>query len=35
VLFGDGSVRFVSETIDPMIWAALSSRAGGEILDSQ
>jgi prepilin-type N-terminal cleavage/methylation domain-containing protein/prepilin-type processing-associated H-X9-DG protein len=35
VLFGDGSVRFISEEIDPMIWAALSSRAGGEIIDGQ
>ena len=33
VLFGDGSVRFISEDIDPMIWAAVSSRAGDEIVD--
>ncbi len=33
VLFGDGSVRFISEDIDAMIWAGLSSRNGSEIVD--
>jgi len=32
VLLGDGSVRFVSETINQLTWAALSSRAGGEVV---
>ena len=30
VLLGDGSVRFVSEFINQLTWAALSSRAMGE-----
>ena len=29
-LFGDGSVHFISETIDPETIRALSTRAGGE-----
>jgi prepilin-type N-terminal cleavage/methylation domain-containing protein/prepilin-type processing-associated H-X9-DG protein len=32
VLLGDGSVRFVKETIHPMTWVALSTRAGGEVI---
>lgn len=34
VLLGDGSVRFVAETISPDTWRALSTRAGGEVLAS-
>ncbi|MFO0868992.1 MAG: DUF1559 domain-containing protein [Pirellulales bacterium] len=34
VLLGDGSVRFVSEMIHQPTWAALSSRAGGEVIGS-
>lgn len=30
ILFGDGSVRFLSQTIDPNIFVALSTRNGGE-----
>jgi prepilin-type processing-associated H-X9-DG protein len=30
VLLGDGSVRFVSETINQLTWAALASRAKGD-----
>lgn len=30
VLFGDCSVRFISENISPATWAALSTRNGGE-----
>ena len=32
VLLGDGSVRFVSEYINQLTWAALSSRAQGDIV---
>lgn len=32
VLLGDGSVRFVSEFINVDVWAALSSRNGGEVI---
>jgi len=32
VLLGDGSVRFVSQNISVIIWAALSSRNGGEVV---
>lgn len=32
VLLGDGSVRFVSEMINQLAWAALASRAGGEVV---
>jgi prepilin-type processing-associated H-X9-DG protein len=30
VLFADGGVRFVRNTIDPAAWRAMGSRAGGE-----
>ncbi len=32
VLLGDGSVRFVSETINQLTWAGLASRAEGEVI---
>lgn len=32
VLFGDGSVHFISENINQATWAALSSRNGGEVI---
>lgn len=32
LLLGDGSTRFVSQTIDMAIWRALSTRQGGETL---
>ncbi len=31
--FADGSVHFLSETIDPLVLAALCSRAGGETIE--
>ena len=31
VLIGDGSVRFISETIDLLTWRGLGSRNGGEV----
>jgi prepilin-type processing-associated H-X9-DG protein len=31
-LFGDGSVRFVKETIDPLVYSFLATRAGGEVV---
>jgi prepilin-type N-terminal cleavage/methylation domain-containing protein/prepilin-type processing-associated H-X9-DG protein len=34
VLLGDGSVRFVSETVNQLTWAALSSMAKGEVVGS-
>jgi prepilin-type processing-associated H-X9-DG protein len=33
-LFMDGSVHFLSETIDPKVYRALGSRNGGEVVDS-
>jgi prepilin-type N-terminal cleavage/methylation domain-containing protein/prepilin-type processing-associated H-X9-DG protein len=33
-LFGDGSIRFVKETINPQIFSYLATRAGGEIVGS-
>jgi prepilin-type N-terminal cleavage/methylation domain-containing protein/prepilin-type processing-associated H-X9-DG protein len=32
VLLGDGSVRFVTNSIDPLTWQGLATRAGGEVL---
>jgi prepilin-type processing-associated H-X9-DG protein len=32
VCMGDGSVRFVAETIDLLLWAELSSRKEGEVV---
>ena len=33
-LFGDGSVRFVKNTINGATWIALGSIAGGEVISS-
>ncbi|SIO23704.1 prepilin-type N-terminal cleavage/methylation domain-containing protein/prepilin-type processing-associated H-X9-DG domain-containing protein [Singulisphaera sp. GP187] len=34
VLFGDGSVRFIKDSINQPTWAALATRAGGEVISS-
>lgn len=34
VMLGDGSVRFIDEMINQLVWAAMASRAKGEIFDS-
>ena len=34
MLFGDGSVRFVKNSISPTTWVALGSIAGGEVISS-
>jgi len=31
VTFADGSVRGISKTIDPKVWLAVLTRAGGEV----
>ncbi len=33
-LFGDGSVRFIKESVNPAIFSYLSTRAGGEVVGS-
>lgn len=33
VVFGDGSVRFVTDFVDLLLWAELSSMAEGEVID--
>jgi len=30
--FADGSVRFYTETVNAAVWAALGTRAGGELI---
>lgn len=34
VLFGDGGVRFIKDTISRPIWQALGTRAGGEVISA-
>lgn len=34
VVLADGGTRFVAETIDENVWAALGTRAGGEPIDA-
>jgi prepilin-type N-terminal cleavage/methylation domain-containing protein/prepilin-type processing-associated H-X9-DG protein len=34
VVFCDGSVKFIKNTINPTTWAALGTRAGGEVVSS-
>jgi prepilin-type processing-associated H-X9-DG protein len=34
VLFGDGSVRFIKESIHPLTWVGLSTRNGGEVVSN-
>jgi prepilin-type processing-associated H-X9-DG protein len=33
-LFGDGSVHFIKEGVDPAVWRCLGSVSGGEIIDA-
>ncbi len=35
VMFGDGSVQFVSEMINQLVWSAMATRAGNEIVEQQ
>jgi type II secretory pathway pseudopilin PulG len=35
VMFGDGSVRFVRESIHPLTWVGLSTRNGSEVVESE
>ena len=34
VLMGDGSVRFVKDTVNSVPWQALGTRAGGEVISA-
>ena len=35
VLFADGDVRFIPATINPKVWTAIGTRAGGEVVSGQ
>jgi prepilin-type N-terminal cleavage/methylation domain-containing protein/prepilin-type processing-associated H-X9-DG protein len=35
MLFGDGSVRFIKDSINPRTWFAIQTIAGGEVIDSE
>jgi prepilin-type N-terminal cleavage/methylation domain-containing protein/prepilin-type processing-associated H-X9-DG protein len=35
VVFGDGSVRFIRDSIDPTIWYNMGTRAGGEAIANE
>jgi prepilin-type processing-associated H-X9-DG protein len=34
VLLGDGSVKFIKSSIDGMVWRALGTVAGGEVISA-
>ena len=34
LLLGDGSVRFIKDSIDRQVWRALGTIAGGEVLSA-
>jgi len=34
VLFVDGSVKFIKDSVNILTWAALGTRAGGEVISS-
>jgi len=34
VVLADGSVRFVKDTVNPIAWAALGTKAGGEVISA-
>ena len=34
VVLGDGSVRFIRDTIDLATWRALATRGGGEVISA-
>jgi hypothetical protein len=33
-LLGDGSVKFIKDSISQQVWMALGTRAGGEVISS-
>ena len=33
-LMADGSVKFFKESVNPNVWMALSTRAGGEVVSA-
>jgi len=35
MLLGDGSVRFVRDSVDPTTWRSVSTRAGGEVVNGE